>query len=82
MNYGWEVLSHPPYSPDLAPSDYHLFRSMEHFLRGREFEDIDQVEAACQEFFNSKEPIFYRLGIELLGQRWLEVVDNNGEYLV
>jgi histone-lysine N-methyltransferase SETMAR len=79
---GREVLSHPPYSPDLAPSDYHLFRSMEHFLRGREFEDIDQVETACQEFFNSKEPIFYRRGIELSGQRWLEVVDNNGEYLV
>jgi histone-lysine N-methyltransferase SETMAR len=52
---GWEVvLSHTPYSPDLAPSDYHLFRSMEHFLREREFEDIDQVEAAYQEFFNSK----------------------------
>jgi hypothetical protein len=55
---------------------------MEHFLRGREFEDIDQVEAVCQEFFNLKEPIFYRLRIELLGQRWLDVVDNNGEYLV
>jgi hypothetical protein len=29
-----------------------------------------------------KESIFYRRGIELLGQRWLEVIDNNGEYLV
>ena len=29
---GWELLSHPPYSPDLAPSDYHLFSSMSHAL--------------------------------------------------
>ncbi|GBP76117.1 Mariner Mos1 transposase [Eumeta japonica] len=27
-----EVLSHPPYSPDTAPSDYHLFRSMANAL--------------------------------------------------
>lgn len=25
QRYGWDVLQHPPYSPDLAPSDYHLF---------------------------------------------------------
>ncbi|GFU79630.1 hypothetical protein TNCV_1891221 [Trichonephila clavipes] len=24
----WEVLGHPPYSPDIAPSDYYLFRSL------------------------------------------------------
>ena len=23
--WGWEILEHPPYSPDLAPSDFHLF---------------------------------------------------------
>ncbi|XP_026825471.1 histone-lysine N-methyltransferase SETMAR-like [Ooceraea biroi] len=31
----WELLEHPPYSPDLAPSDYHLFRSLQNFLNGK-----------------------------------------------
>jgi len=34
----WEVLSHPAYSPDLAPSDYHLFLSMDHVLAERHFD--------------------------------------------
>ncbi|XP_067125649.1 histone-lysine N-methyltransferase SETMAR-like [Centruroides vittatus] len=29
---GWEVLIHPPYSQDLAPSDYHLFLSLQNFF--------------------------------------------------
>jgi histone-lysine N-methyltransferase SETMAR len=33
----WEILPHPPYSPDSAPSDYHLFRSLSNNLRGAEF---------------------------------------------
>ncbi|GFV46888.1 histone-lysine N-methyltransferase SETMAR [Trichonephila clavipes] len=29
---GWEVLMHPPYRPDLAPSDYHLFLTLRNRL--------------------------------------------------
>ncbi|GFV83075.1 histone-lysine N-methyltransferase SETMAR [Trichonephila clavipes] len=29
---GWEVLGHPPYSPDIATSDYYLFRSLQNYL--------------------------------------------------
>jgi histone-lysine N-methyltransferase SETMAR len=35
---GWEVLPHPPYSPDLAPSDYHLFRSIRNHLLQKHFQ--------------------------------------------
>ena len=28
LKLGWAVMSHLPYSPDLAPSDYHLLRSL------------------------------------------------------
>ena len=49
---GWEVLKHPPYSPDAAPSVYHLFRSLEHFLRGQHFMGDNAVEVALQQFFD------------------------------
>ena len=37
--FGWELLPHPPYSPHLAPSDYHLFRSLSNRLNGGNFEN-------------------------------------------
>jgi len=34
---GFQCLDHPPYSPDLAPSDYHLFPGLKKKLKGRHF---------------------------------------------
>jgi transposase len=39
------VLEHPSYSPDLAPSDYFLFRKIEEILKGRHFDDIDDLRS-------------------------------------
>ena len=35
----WEPLLHPAYSPDIAPSDFYLFRSLEHSLAEKQFEN-------------------------------------------
>jgi hypothetical protein len=35
----WSVLPHPPYSPNLAPSDYHIFGELKDSIRGTEFKD-------------------------------------------
>lgn len=76
----FELLPHPAYSPDLAPSDYHLFRALAHFLRGRRFNSSEEVENGCREFFASKTPEWYRAGIEQLADRWLRIIDHNGLY--
>ena len=44
--FHWEFLKHPPYSPDLAPSDFHLFSPLKKFLAGQRFTCDDEVKAA------------------------------------
>ena len=36
---GWELMLHPPYSPNLVLSDYYLFRSLQSSLNGKTFND-------------------------------------------
>ena len=47
----WEVLPHPPYSPDLAPSDFHLFPSLSNALRDVSFNNDVELRAWLDEFF-------------------------------
>jgi histone-lysine N-methyltransferase SETMAR len=77
---GIEVLPHPAYSQDLAPSDYHLFRSLAHFPSGRQFVNANDLETGCREFFASKPPEWYKHGIELLADRWHKTILHNGIY--
>ena len=35
LQLDWEVLIHSLYSADLAPSYFHLFQSLQHFLNGK-----------------------------------------------
>ena len=35
LQLGWKFLIHPPYSPDIAPSDFHSFRSLQNSLNGK-----------------------------------------------
>jgi hypothetical protein len=39
----FEVLKQPPYSPDLAPSDFHLFGPMKQHLQGQKFAGNNEV---------------------------------------
>lgn len=78
---GWEVLPHAPYSPDLAPTDYHLFRSLQHSFREKKFDDFESVKKSIESFLNSKSSDFYADGIFELPSRWSEVVESGGEYI-
>ena len=81
LELGWEVLPHPPYSPDLAPTDYHLFRSLSNSLREKSFDNEDSLKQYLTDFFDSRPKEFYSDGIHSLPKRWQEVIDNEGAYI-
>ncbi|UYV65471.1 hypothetical protein LAZ67_3004457 [Cordylochernes scorpioides] len=59
--FGWELVSHPPYSPNLASSDFHFLPELKKNLGGTQFQDDDELEEAvlgllrgqAAEFFDS-----------------------------
>lgn len=81
LELGWEVVPHPPYSPDLAPSDYHLFRSLQNHLAAKQFDDLESLKRDILHFFESKPLSFYSEGIHALPKRWQQVIDAEGGYV-
>lgn len=44
QSFRWEVLAHPLHSPDLTPSDFHLFPKLKEHLGGKAFIDDNKVQ--------------------------------------
>jgi histone-lysine N-methyltransferase SETMAR len=77
-----EILDHLPYSPDLAPSDYHLFRSLQNHLNNKKFFRFEEVNDAILAYFESKSRSFYKARTEKLATRWEMVIASNGNYII
>lgn len=79
--FGWTVMPHPPYSPDLAPSDYHLFPKLKEHLSGKRFQNDEEVKQEVQRFLNGLAAEVYDMGIQKLERRLQKCVDRNGDYV-
>jgi len=55
----FEVLSHPLYSPDLAPSDFHFFPHLKRDLKGTHFTSDDEVKQAVTSWIKQRTPEFF-----------------------
>ena len=74
---------HPPYSLDLAPSNYHLFQSLKNSLNGVKLASKEACENHhLVQFFTQKSQKFYNDEIMIEPEKWQKVIDQNGTYII
>ena len=76
----WEAMEHPAYSPDLAPSDFHLFGLLKDALRGRRFSCGD-VKAVVHQWLCAQPKTFFADGIKKLVGRWEKCIAKQDDYI-
>lgn len=77
----FELLPHPPYSPDIAPSDYHLFPNLKNHLSDKKFADQSELLQGLKAYFEAQPKSFYLSGIDRLKDRLKTVIQMKGEHL-
>jgi histone-lysine N-methyltransferase SETMAR len=73
------LLPHPPYSPDLAPSDFRLFPKLKLHLRGQHFGSHEEVKSAVRKFFREQNSEFYKNGLKKIIYRWRKCIEIEGD---
>ena len=68
------MLSHPGYSPDLAPSNYHLFESMAHFC----VEEIWKTSNLWK--WASPNSSHQKPETGTVAERWIKTIESDGLY--
>ena len=78
---GYELIPHPAYSPDLAPSDFFLFPNLKKDIRGRHLRSDEEVVTAVEEWVNGKDPGFFSSGLMAFEHYWSKCITLEGNYI-
>ena len=79
---GFELVDHPPYSPDLAPSDYFLFPKMKKktHLAGKYYWPMMKSYLQLRTFLRIRMRAYYATWLQVLQHRWKNCEDGRGDY--
>jgi histone-lysine N-methyltransferase SETMAR len=64
--FNWELFDHPPYSPVLALSDYHLFTYLKNCLGSQHFNSNEELMEGVKMWLSPKAADFFDTGIQNL----------------
>jgi transposase len=79
--YGWQVLPHSPYSPDMSPPDFDLFPNLKKPLLGKCFRSIEEVSNEVTSVIRCINNEGVLTGIHDLPKRWTTVIKHIGDYI-
>ncbi|GFX31306.1 uncharacterized protein TNCV_2061241 [Trichonephila clavipes] len=83
MEFVLELFHHPPYSPDLASSDFHVFLLLEKFLfSGERFSNDEELRTSVTRWFHSQAAKLYDRGIQNLIPRYDKCLNSGGGFLL
>ena len=77
---GVKTVPHPPYSPDLAPCDYWMFPRLKEKLRGRRFEDVEEMKEAVTEALDTFTLEDYQRAFKKWLERYNKCIELGGSY--
>ena len=78
---GFEVLEHPPYSPNLAPMDFRTFPDVKHDLRGKRFNNAHELTFAARKIVSKLDVNWYKDTYSKRVARHQKCVALNGDYV-
>ena len=78
---GCELIPHPAYSPDLAPSDYFLFPNLKKDIHGCHFRSNEEIMEAVEEWLRDKDPGFFSSGLMALEHSRSKCIILEGNYI-
>ena len=74
------ILEHPAYSPVVAPSDFFLFPKIKEILKGRHFDDIDDIRSNTTTALKALPQNQFQDCFEGWSRRWHRCIASQGEY--
>jgi predicted acetyltransferase len=74
-------ISHPPYSPDFAPSDFFLFPKMKLKLKGVWFDSIEEIQAESQKVLDTLTQKDFQEAFQKWRRRCYQCLYGRGDYL-
>jgi len=79
--YVWQVLPHPPCSPDMSPPTFDFFPKLKKPLRGKRFRSFEEVSYEVTRVIRRTNNEGVLTGIQDLPKRWTAVIKHNGDYI-